>query len=202
MSLQKVQMTNEINYLRKQINPHFLFNVLNNIYVQSKESPKEVPNSIMQLSELMRYQTYQANQDQVSLTQEIEFLKQYLELEKLRKENLEVHIEENGNLRDIQLAPMLFLPFIENACKHSTRIYNEREQIFVSWSRMEENLTFTIQNTMGHKYQIVEGENMGGFGLDNIKKRLELLYPNQYDLDIQETEDMFKVKLELSLPRS
>lgn len=198
LTLQKLQMSSELNYLKKQINPHFLFNVLNNIYVQSKESPKDVPESIMQLSELMRYQTYDASKDTVTLSREIEFSRKYFELEKMRKENLDVVIKEQGNLNNIDLPPLIFLPFIENACKHSSRIYNQQEQILVSWARIENVLTFEIENTMGQKYQIVEGED-GGFGLDNITKRLNLIYPDRHKLSIVENNEKFKVHLEIQL---
>ncbi len=193
--LQQLQLNTELNYLKKQVNPHFLFNVLNNMYVQSRENPKEVPETIMKLSELMRYQTYDAAKEQVSLKQEIDFIGKYLDLEKMRREFLHIDIQKEGNLNNIAVPPMLFLPFVENACKHSTLTTGAPEHIRIKWEHNAPELVFTIENTIGNRTGHLNDKKYSGFGLENIKKRIELLYPDKHELSIKEEDELYKVKL-------
>jgi len=196
--LQQLQLNTELNYLKKQVNPHFLFNVLNNMYVQSRENPKEVPETIMKLSELMRYQTYDAAKEQVSLKQEIDFIEKYLDLEKMRREFLHIDIQKEGDLNNIAIPPMLFLPFVENACKHSTLTSREPEHIHIKWKHNTPELVFTIQNTIGNRTGHINDKKYSGFGLENIKKRIELLYPDKHQLSIKEEGRLYKVRLVVS----
>lgn len=193
--LQQLQLNTELNYLKKQVNPHFLFNVLNNMYVQSRETPKEVPETIMKLSELMRYQTYDAAKEQVSLKQEINFIEKYLDLEKMRREFLHIDVEKEGDFNNVAVPPMLFLPFVENACKHSTLTTSEPEHIRIKWKHNAPKLVFTIENTIGNRRGHINDAQYSGFGLENIKKRIELLYPDKHKLSIKEEGGLYKVKL-------
>jgi len=193
--LQKLHLSTELNYLKKQVNPHFLFNVLNNMYVQSRENPKEVPETILKLSELMRYQTYDAAKEQVSLKQEIDFIEKYLDLEKMRREFLHIDIQKAGNLNNVPTPPMLFLPFVENACKHSALTTGEPEHIRIKWEHNAPELVFTIENTIGNRAGHLNDAKYSGFGLENIKKRIELLYPDKHELSIKEEDGLYKVKL-------
>jgi len=193
--LQQLQLNTELNYLKKQVNPHFLFNVLNNMYVQSRENPKEVPETILKLSELMRYQTYDAAKKQVSLKQEIDFIGKYLDLEKMRREFLHIDIQKAGNLNNIPVPPMLFLPFVENACKHSALTTSEPEYIHIKWEHNAPELVFSIENTIGNRIGHLNDSKYSGFGLENIKKRIELLYPDKHELSIKEEDGLYKVKL-------
>ncbi len=196
--LQQLQLNTELNYLKKQVNPHFLFNVLNNMYVQSRETPKEVPETIMKLSELMRYQTYDAAKEQVSLKQEINFIEKYLDLEKMRREFLHIEVEKEGDFNNVAVPPMLFLPFVENACKHSTLTTGESEHIRIKWKHNIPKLVFTIENTIGNRRGHINDAQYSGFGLENIKKRIELLYPDKHELSIKEEGGFYKVKLVVS----
>ena len=193
--LQQLHLNTELNYLKKQVNPHFLFNVLNNMYVLSKESPQEVPEMILQLSELMRYQTYDAAKEQVSLKQEIDFIGKYLDLEKMRREFLHVDVQKQRNLNNVAIPPMLFLPFVENACKHSSLTTGEPEYIHIKWEHNAPQLVFSIENTIGDSSGHLNDKKYSGFGLENIKKRIELLYPDKHNLLIKEEGGMYKVKL-------
>jgi len=195
--LQQLQLNTELNYLKKQVNPHFLFNVLNNMYVQSRESPKEVPETIMKLSELMRYQTYDAAKEQVSLKQEVNFIEKYLDLEKMRREFLHIDVKKEGDFNNVAVPPMLFLPFVENACKHSTLTTSEAEHIRIKWEHKAAKLVFTIENTIGNRRGHINDDQYSGFGLENIKKRIELLYPDKHELSIKEENGLYKVKLVL-----
>lgn len=196
--LQQLQLNTELNYLKKQVNPHFLFNVLNNMYVQSKESPKEVPETILKLSELMRYQTYDAAKQEVSLNQEIDFLQKYLDFEQMRREFLHIDLQKEGDINNVGVPPMLFLPFVENACKHSTLTTGAPEHIRIRWKHNASQLVFTIENTIGNRDGHLNDQQYSGFGLENIKKRIELLYPDKHELMIKEEDGMYKVKLVIS----
>lgn len=198
--LREEKLETELEYLKKQINPHFLFNALNNIYTLSREKSNITPESILQLSDLLRYQTYETSKTKVPLLKEIEFLKNYLNLEKLRRENLEIKNElffsDDLQSNQIMIEPMLFLPFIENACKFSNRIDGGKESVSTTWTCDGQQLTFKIVNNIG--YENLSQED-SGFGLDNLHKRLDLLYPNQYNLSTNETSESYFVSLVLNL---
>jgi len=193
--LQQNQLKAELNYLKKQVNPHFLFNVLNNIYVQSKEDPKSVPESILQLSELMRYQTYDAAKDRISLGKEIDFIEKYLSLEKMRCEFLKTEMKLTGAVKRISIPPLLLLPFVENACKHSHKGNGDEELIEIHVTQKEADLMLMVKNTQGLKTGHINDEEYSGFGMDNIKKRIELLYPDSHQLNFSEDDNFFTVEL-------
>lgn len=195
--LQELQHYGELDYLKKQVNPHFMFNVLNNMYVQSKENPAEVPETILKLSDLMRYQTYDAAKDLVPLNREIDFIQKYLDLEKMRREYLTVYTEVKGDTNLLEIPPLLFLPFVENACKHSAGSDNQIETIRIQWEFKDESLTFSIQNTIGSRTGHIDDKEFSGFGLENVKKRLELIYAENYSLDIFEQNNNHYVTFRL-----
>lgn len=195
IELQKIQHETELNYLKKQANPHFLFNVLNSIYVLSRESPEMVPEIILKLSDLMRYQTYDATKTKVRLNAEIDFIKKYLELEKMRREYLETEIVLEGDMNNVAVPPLLFLPFIENACKHSQLANGNKEEVHIKWEQKEKQLIFVIENTIGRRDGLINDEDYSGFGLENIKKRIQLLYPNNHQLKFEEIGGHYKVTL-------
>jgi len=197
--LEEMKHTVEVDNLKKQINPHFLFNVLNNMYVQSKANPEEVPDTILRLSDLMRYQTYDASKEAVSLHKEIEFLRQYADLELMRRENLDINIIQEGDIASVQIAPLLFLPFFENACKHSASSQNKNAWIKASWKKNGNKIHFLCQNSVGDRSGFINDSEYSGFGLENVKRRLQLLFPDKHNLDISEQTDTFDIRLELQL---
>jgi signal transduction histidine kinase len=191
--VEKIGLKSELNYLKQQINPHFLFNSLNNIYIMSREKSSKTPDTILQLSDLMRYQTYEAAKDKVLLSKEIEFLDNYLKLEQLRRDNLAVEYNVKGQTNRLLIDPLLFLPFVENACKYSCKTDGSKEEIHMNWSINDNHLQFNIVNNIGVARP--NDKEHSGFGLDNVKKRLELLYPNKHRLSIIENGDNFSVDL-------
>ena len=181
----------ELQYLKNQINPHFLFNVLNTIYVQTQIAPQEAQKSVMQLSDLLRYQIYGASQkDIVSLKDEIDFLKNYIDLELLRREFLEVTWQIDIPSENIQLPPFLLLPLVENAIKHSKSTTGKKEIIEIACTYSEGKLSLKCVNSKGDNQS-----ETGGLGLTNLCKRLELLYSDHYSLDLQDKGATFIAEL-------
>ncbi|WP_306012308.1 MULTISPECIES: sensor histidine kinase [unclassified Allomuricauda] len=193
----KLQKEMELNYLREQVNPHFLFNSLNSIYALAKSRSLEAPDLVMQLSELMRYQLESAKKDKVSLREELEFIENYLLLEEKRLSercNIELYISEIE--RELYIAPMLLIPFVENAVKHGAQATNENSKIEVRADVNGNRFDFSVSNT---KPKTIKEDNRKGIGLDNVKKRLKLLYANVHVLEILEKEEHYMIHLSIQL---
>jgi len=185
----------ELQYLKKQIHPHFLFNTLNTIYGFALKQSKNTPNIILKLSNLLDYILYQVNKPKVSLKQEISHIKEYIELEKIRfQDTLKVSFNSDVISNEVQISPMLLIPFVENAFKHGNLIDGYlRIEIVILFS--ENALSFTIKNT------VIEDEirqESKGIGLENIKKRLDILYKDNYTLDIIQEENWHTIDLIIS----
>jgi two-component system, LytTR family, sensor kinase len=191
--LEVEKLETELNFLKSQINPHFLFNSLNNIYVQIRKNVTDAGDSVLQLSDLLRYQLYDCSKDRVNLKDEIEYLKNYLRLDKIRKTETDIQMEVEGDPSEVLVAPYLFIPFVENAIVHGVAP-DEPSRIAVRFIITEEKLKFAVENTIPDKP--VEKEK-GGIGLKNVKRRLDLLYPGKYSLDIHEENRSFFVSLTL-----
>ncbi|MEI6888304.1 MAG: sensor histidine kinase [Bacteroidales bacterium] len=184
----------ELALLRSQVNPHFFFNTLNNIYSLVYQKSDDAPEAVMKLSSIMRYMLYDATTDKVLLEKEIEYLKSFIELEKLRLRNKDfVSLEIKGSAEGLNIAPMLLIPFVENAFKHASRTV-PAPGIIVSLDVKPDMVSFEVKNFI-RKNQLAPKDQQGGIGLNNIRRRLELLYPQKYSLDINSGEDMFTVKL-------
>ncbi len=188
--LQQEKLKSELNQLKNQVNPHFLFNTLNNLHVLIKTNPDKASNITLGLSDVLRYQIYDSQHDEVILLKEIDWITQYLELEKIRRNNLKSNIRIEGSTSGILVPPLLFINFIENAIKHS----NTRDEAIIDilFRVANKELLFEIENSKSNTKNTNEN---GGFGLTNVRKRLDLLFPNTYQFDIVEEEKMFKVKL-------
>ena len=185
----------EINYLKNQIHPHFLFNTLNTIYGFALKQSKNTPDIILKLSNLLDYILYQVEKPKVNLKEEVTHIKEYIELEKIRfQDTLKVTFISKDISEKVQIAPMLLIPFVENAFKHGG-LTDGFIQVDVSIHLMDNQLQFMIKNTV--LTDEVKAEN-GGIGLENIKKRLDLLYKNHHQLDIQTKENWYTVKLNIS----
>ncbi|WP_439153250.1 sensor histidine kinase [Winogradskyella sp.] len=184
----------ELKYLKMQIHPHFLFNTLNTMYGFALKKAEETPEMILKLSNLLDYLLYQVDKPFVSLQEEINHIEDYVSLEQMRfSDTLQVTINKNMSKETIKIAPMLFIPFVENCFKHGA-ITNGRLRINISIEVKSNTIHFNIKNS------ITKDSNYNdGLGLENIKKRLELLYPNQYNLQISNDESEFKVALQLNL---
>ncbi len=185
----------ELQYLKKQIHPHFLFNTLNTIYGFALKKSENTADVILKLSNLLDYILYQVNKPKVSLTEEILHLKEYISLEKIRfKDSLKVEFSHNDFDNSIQIAPMLLIPFVENAFKHGSLI-NGFLTIEINLIVEDNKLDFSIKNSV---VKDSTNSQKKGIGLENIKKRLDLHFKNNYNLDIYNSEGMFNVNLSIS----
>ncbi|PRX54891.1 sensor histidine kinase [Flagellimonas meridianipacifica] len=194
---EKLHREIELNYLKEQVNPHFLFNSLNSIYSLSRQESPETPMVVMQLSELMRYQLESAKKDTVLLKEELEFIENYLLLEEKRLSNrCAIEFVIGGDLLDYAIAPMLLIPFVENAIKHGAQSTNEQSAIDISASMKKNKLQFSVYNS---KPRIVSESKRAGMGLENVERRLNLLYPNSHVLEIQDSEKAYLVNLTITL---
>lgn len=194
--LQQQKAEAEIKFLKAQLNPHFLFNALNNIYALVLTRSEAAADSLMSLSQLLRYIIYEALSEKVSLAKEITYLNYYIDLETLRltkKENLNINItvEPDG----YTIMPMLFIPFVENSFKHSD--INKDGKINVQMHLKENELYFLCENTYSSTSKSVD--QLGGIGLENSRKRLEMVYPRKHKLVISNKENIFKVVLTINL---
>jgi sensor histidine kinase YesM len=193
--LRSSNLEHELAYLKEQINPHFLFNALNNIYVQTRKRPEEAPESILLLSDLLRYQLYDSAQKKVRLDGEIEYLKNYLKLDKLRKsEGGNVTFTVNGYPNGHLVAPFIFLPFVENALKHGS--IGENSFLKVQFDITETDIKFTLVNS---KLATPHQDEQGGIGLSNVQRRLELLYPERHKITVNETAKTYGTVLDIMI---
>jgi len=199
--VEKERLNSELAFLKNQINPHFFFNTLNNIYSLVQTNVKEGQKAILQLSKLMRYLLYETEKGDNPVIQEIEFMQSYIELIKLRLSNkVSLNITFPDQDPDISIPPLLFLPFIENAFKHGIS-YRKPSYINILLKVNPEEIYFECINSTGTQGE--EPVSAGtGIGLDNVRKRLNLLYPKNHSLQIISTETSFTIVLVINLPKS
>jgi hypothetical protein len=189
-------LQSELKFLKKQINPHFLFNMLNNANVLIKKNPEEASRVLFKLEDMLRYQINDSAKEQVLLSSEIHFLNDFLNLEKVRRDKFEYVISKEGDISEVWLPPLLFIPFVENAVKHNVDSENS-SYVYLCFKVWDKQLEFQCINS---KPKIALRKNeVGGLGLKNIKRRLELLFPERYTLEIEESEISYTVYLHLIL---
>lgn len=186
----------ELKMLKQQINPHFLFNMINNVNVLVQRSPQEASDLLFRLEDLLRYQFADSNRENVSLKSDIQFLHDFLDLEKTRRTNFRYEIRTENIDNELFIPPLLFIPFVENAVKHNSDGENE-SWIEISFSISDNTLKFSCINSKP-PYMSVPAK-VGGLGLQNIKRRLELLYPDAHTLEINDDEKEFRVFLCINL---
>lgn len=196
--LEKQNLKSELALLRSQINPHFLFNTLNNMHSYVHTDPDKTAFSIIKLSEIMRYMLNESNSEKVLLEQEIEYIKSYVALQNLRfSEQENVHFEITGNPTGIEIAPMIFIPFVENAFKHGDKKQKDKG-IEVKLNVNKSYIYFEVCN-FKRKIKSDEIVENNGFGLISLERRLELAYPGKYNLDIIDEKDQYITKLNIDL---
>ena len=184
----------ELKLLKMQIHPHFLFNSLNTIYGFALKKGDEAPEMILKLSNLLDYILYQIEKPTVFLENEINHLEDYITLEKLRfHDTLQVNLIKQSAVENINIAPMMLIPFVENSFKHGA-IVNGVLGINILIKKIDDTLLFEVENSI-----IEKSKSEGGIGLENIQKRLKMLYPNAHTLEINENDQRFKVSLTLQL---
>lgn len=197
LSLERDNLNLEINFLKAQINPHFLFNTLNNIYrMVNKQDPKTGP-MVLHFADLMRYTLYESNVDKILLSREVEFINDYLALERIRYGN-DVSIKTNFNedFGRMLVVPLILFPFIENAFKHGIDATIESSWIEISLEVIDNVLHFKVNNSVGNAYPT---EEFGGVGVANVKKRLNIHYVNKYKLINQIQDGVYSINLQLVL---
>lgn len=189
----------ELKALKAQINPHFFFNTLNNIYSMALDKDDRLPNTILQLSDLMRYFLYESKDNFIPLEKELAVVNNYIALQKIRSNaQLDFEMKRSGEINGQQIAPLLLITFLENAFKHGAKGNPERSFIRVNTEIEKNRLIFSVENNKGIVDEIKTGDQ-GGLGLENIKRQLELLYPKKHFLTIKNTKDSFAVQLQLDL---
>lgn len=193
------RLTAELNFLKAQVHPHFLFNTLNNLYALTLQSSQSAPKVVLKLSELMSYMLYDAQSASIALGKEIAHIQNYVELEKLRYNNrLEVSLNVSGEIGQKRIAPLLLIPFVENAFKHG--VANDIDQVWVTIDIKAQAAWVSVQveNSYTPGIAASAGEK-SGIGLQNVTRRLELLYPQMHELTIQKEQDRYMVDLKIKL---
>lgn len=194
---EKEKLNSELALLKNQISPHFFFNTLNNIYSLVQSNSGDAQKAILQLSKLMRYLIYESGEGSISLLKEIAFMNHYVDLMQLRINNdkVDLKVDFPELKEDISVHPLLFIPFIENAFKHGV---SYRDQSFIHIKMKADNgiLYFNCENSIGNRSESPVSSG-SGIGLENIKKRLALLYPGKHTLDIRKSDREYSVSLEI-----
>lgn len=200
--LEREKLQAEVNFLKAQINPHSLFNGINSIYHLIDKDKEKAKDVLVRFSELLRYQVYECSSESISLTKEILFLENYFNLEKIRKED-NVTIEFNYNLHEaegLEIAPILFIPFIENAFKYVSNFQHKKDNyIKCDINVVDSILKFTIVNSIDNLPEEYINLKNSGIGLKNTKERLKLIYPEQHKLEIKKEENVFSIQLTIDL---
>jgi two-component system LytT family sensor kinase len=193
--LENQRLTAELAFLKSQINPHFLFNSLNSIYSLAYQHSENTPGAILKLSEIMRYMLYECNDNKVDLSKELQYLQNYIDLQKIRFGNKAyINFKVDGQVTDQKIVPLLLIAFIENAFKHG--IANDALLPITMYINVnQQHLQFYIQNKKHNNNR----DAIGGIGLNNVKRRLDLLYPGKYNLDIRDDIDTYTCELSLVL---
>jgi len=193
--LENANLNAEVNFLKSQINPHFLFNTLNGIYSQAHNKSEHTEYSILKLSELLRYVLYESGEDKVPLEKDIQYISNYIDLQRLRlSSKVAIHYSvsdlEPGNF----IAPLLLISFIENAFKHGIS-YTQSSVVLIDIAIFEKTLTLKVENPVIQNNTFTEG----GLGLKNVTRRLQLLYPSKHSLNIRHTEAQYIINLKIDL---
>lgn len=198
--LESKQFQTELQLLKSQINPHFLFNSLNNLYGTSLNRPEVTPELILKLTGLMRYTLETATKRFVLLAEEIEYLKNYIEFEKMRLSiTNDIRFDEQGDTQNKLIAPMLLIPFVENSFKHGMNSIVTSFRLYITIQVINNSFLFSIENSIPENDCGSDKNRKIGFGIQNTRRRLELIYSDSHKLEIHKTEKTFRVTLEMIL---
>lgn len=188
------KLSSELEYLKAQINPHFVFNSINTIYFQIDKQNIHARESLSAFSEMLRYQLYECNGKEIPIEKEMVYLRDYVSLQRMRKdENYTISFEVEENVKGFSISPLLFIPFVENAFKHISH-HSHRNEIHINIARRDDTVELSVYNTKESK---TIASAHPGIGLKNVKRRLELLYSNRHELVIDDRPDSYEVHLTL-----
>lgn len=198
-SIENERLTAELNFLKAQINPHFLFNTLNNLYYLAYSKSPNTPEVIAKLSQMMRYMIYDSNYTQVPLSKEIEYMENYISLERLRlNDAIPINFDVKGDVSAYVITPLIFITFLENAFKHGVSNNNPKAFVNVAISLDGKQCTYIVENSRISTAK-PESEEKSGIGLQNLKRRLELSYPERHKLIVNDLPDRYRVTLKIML---
>ena len=193
-NLKAEKSNTELSLLRAQINPHFFFNTLNNLYALTIKNSKQAPDVILKLSDMMRYTIYEGEKEKVQLADEIEYLENYIELHKIRYKK-KVTITFNHQIdTNLTIAPLLYINLLENAFKHGIDSLSENAIVKIDLYEEDNFIYFKIENN----FDVIEKETTSGIGLKNLKRRLSLLYKNNHELNVEITKNTYKTTLKIA----
>lgn len=199
--LEAENLQSELRFLRSQINPHFLFNTLNSLYALTLKKSDAAPTTVLKLSEIMRYMLYESNSKFVPLNRELEYIKNYVALERLRHgENADIKLTIEGDITDQVIAPMILLTFLENSFKHGLSKGMGEGYVYIHIIIYRYEIRFHLSNNLPST-QLPNSEP-GGIGLINVNRRLELLYPGKHQIEIEEKDKSYNVDLLVNLSRT
>jgi len=195
----KEKAETELNFLKSQINPHFLFNSINSVYFLINKENEEARKALLKFSEMRRYKLYELNGDKIPVEKEISFLKDYVDLQKLRTdEQYKIEFNCAPDVKGFSIEPILLIPFVENSFKHISHFSDGRKnEIKIDISKQNGEMNFNVSNTT--EGGVLNGKDQGGIGLGNVKRRLELLYPGKHRLDVKDCDGSFEVNLKLKI---
>ncbi|TKG93493.1 hypothetical protein EYV94_17255 [Puteibacter caeruleilacunae] len=196
---EKEKLEYELKALKSQINPHFIFNSLTGIYGLARSKSGKAPETILKMAEMMRYMLYEADNDYVSLDKELGFIRHYFDLQELRTgDDCDIQLNINSDSKERMIAPLLFVPLIENSFKHGIMGSHDKRFVHLNIDVNENNLSFHLINNKGKAAHEIT-DNWKGIGLENVKKRLKLLYPDKHRFELTENDTTFSVTMELTL---
>ncbi len=191
----------ELNFLKSQINPHFLFNTLNSLYALTLKKSDDAPEIVIKLSEMMRYMLYECNEKKVALRKELDYVRNYLDLEALRHKKTDIRLEVEGETGDLMIAPLIFIAFIENCFKHGISQHLSQSYVSIHIMIEQAEVNFFVENSKAEKLPLREAaRKSGGIGIANVKRRLELMYPaGNYSLEVHDKSNTYSVNLWIKL---
>ena len=196
--LAKEKAEAELNFLKSQINPHFLFNSLNSVYFLIDKNNPDARKALHKFSDMLRYQLYEANGERIPIEKEINYLQDYVHLQQLRKdENYKVQFNCSPDVKNFSIEPLLLIPFVENAFKHISHKTDGSNFVKLDLARSNGYFDFTVENSQ--EKGTYTTEQHGGIGMNNVKRRLELLYPEAHKLNVDDEPDTFKINLKLKI---
>jgi len=198
--LEKEKTEHELSFLKSQMNPHFLFNAINSIYVLIRKDPELASHTLLKFADMLRYQLYECNADRIPIEQEIGYLDNYIGLEKLRRGHAlytEYHV--GPEVRHFSIAPLLIIPFVENAFKYVSSYSDRPNRVAVNLRCRDGLFELSVENTFDEETSIVGGGGGSGIGLENVRRRLELIYNSHHHLDIRKEEKNYSVLLKIQV---